>query len=169
MDQDVLSAINLVRVFSVIEEKAWSALSKTRGKQADDLNARQVKAMMFLVLREKENGEPFTLQQLANSLAMKKAAASLMISNMEDKKLLFRKIDKQNRRYIRIQLTPKGRKQAEAVLNLASKKIAEVLNSLKDADRKSFMQIATQIYSEFGPKLMAEEPKQEQPKKEPKK
>ena len=88
---------------------------------------------------------------------------------MEDKKLLFRKIDKQNRRYIRIQLTPKGRKQAEAVLNLASKKIAEVLNSLKDADRKSFMQIATQIYSEFGPKLMAEEPKQEQPKKEPKK
>ena len=107
--------LDLFMVIGRIQNEIWSTLPPPENKTIALLSVHQIQALTNLYLREKFKKEPVTLNQLGDLLSMKKAAASLMVSDLSKKKLVVRTVDKSNRRHIRIHLTPVGRQLGEAI------------------------------------------------------
>ena len=107
--------LDLFMVVGRIQNEIWSTLPPDENKTIASLNVRQIHALTNLYLREQFEEEPVTLNQLGDILSMKKAAVSLMVSDLSKKKLVVREVDEKNRRYIRIHLTPAGRRLGEAI------------------------------------------------------
>ena len=107
--------LDLFMVIGRIQNEIWSSLPPPENKTIALLNVHQIQALTNLYLREKFKKEPVTLNQLGDLLSMKKAAASLMVSDLSKKKLVVRAVDESNRRHIRIHLTPAGRQLGDAI------------------------------------------------------
>jgi len=107
--------LDLFMVIGRIQNEIWSTLPPPENKTIALLNVHQIQALTNLYLREKFKKEPVTLNQLGDLLSMKKAAASLMVSDLSKKKLVVRTVDESNRRHIRIHLTPAGRQLGDAI------------------------------------------------------
>lgn len=107
--------LDLFMVIGRIQNEIWSSLPPPENKTIALLNVHQIQALTNLYLREKFKKEPVTLNQLGDLLSMKKAAASLMVSDLSKKKLVVRTVDESNRRHIRIHLTPAGRQLGDAI------------------------------------------------------
>ncbi len=157
MDQNTLAFMNLYKVFGYIQAQAWNALPKEGNRQVGELNARQVRAMMIVYLRDKEGKTPLTLGELGAQLGMRKAAASLLVSDFADKRLLCRAVDRDNRRFIRITLGVKGRRLGDAVTAQASIQITEFLTRLSREEQENFKLIADKIYAYYSQKVEGEE------------
>ena len=139
MEEEVVQGIeDLLDLFMVvgrIQNEIWSTLPPPENKTIASLNVRQIQALTNLYLREQFEEEPVTLKQLGDLLSMKKkAAVSLMVSDLSKKKLVERKVDEKNRRYIRIHLTPAGRRLGEAI----SDRGAELMEPLFVQAEKAF-------------------------------
>ena len=115
VEQNMTELLDFFMVVGRIQNEIWSTLPPDENKTIASLNVRQIQALTNLYLREQFNEEPVTLNQLGDILFMKKAAVSLMVSDLSKKKLVVRKVDENNRRYIRIHLTPAGRRLGEAI------------------------------------------------------
>ena len=139
MEEEVVQGIeDLLDLFMVvgrIQNEIWSTLPPPENKTIASLNVRQIQALTNLYLREQFEEEPVTLKQLGDLLSMKKkAAVSLMVSDLSKKKLVVREVDEKNRRYIRIHLTPTGRRLGEAICDRG----VEVMNPLFDQAKERF-------------------------------
>ena len=115
VEQNMTELLDFFMVVGRIQNEIWSTLPPDENKTIASLNVRQIQALTNLYLREQFYEEPATLNQLGDILFMKKAAVSLMVSDLSKKKLVERKVDEKNRRYIRIHLTPAGRRLGEAI------------------------------------------------------
>ena len=115
VEQNITELLDFFMVVGRIQNEIWSTLPPDENKIIASLNVRQIQALTNLCLREQFNEEPVTLNQLGEILFMKKSAVSLMVSDLSKKKLVVRKVDENNRRYIRIHLTPAGRRLGEAI------------------------------------------------------
>ena len=153
MEHDTLAFMNLYRVFGYIQAQAWNALPQAGSKQISTLNVRQIKAMMVVHLRDMEGKAPLTLSQLGDSLGLRKAAMSLLVSDLAEKKLLCRAVDRENRRFIRITLGIKGRRLGDAITSQAAIHIAEIFGTLTEDERKNFTMIADKIYASYSHKV----------------
>lgn len=156
MDDEFLAVINLVRVLGFKQEMVLNTMSKSQNGVFNELNARQIKALISIGIREMEGKEPFTLQLLAKYLSMKKVTASLTISSLEQKGLVTRSVDKKDRRCIRIRRTAKGRSLQNAALAGAALQIADMLDELSDMDRKQFVRISKLIYQNYVQSVIGE-------------
>ena len=153
MDHDLLSFMNLYEIFGYIQSRAWNSLSSEDNKQIDALSARQIKAMMILYLRRARSQEALTLNQLAELLDMKKAAASLLVSDLVRKRLVSRDVDPRNRRFIRITLAVQGQRLGDAIAARAAIQAADLLECLSGEERAAFTSLADKIYDCFARKV----------------
>ena len=134
VDQQIEELLDLFMVLGRIQNEIWSTLPPDENKTIASLNVRQIQALTNLYLREQFNEEPVTLNQLGDILFMKKAAVSLMVSDLSKKKLVVREVDEKNRRHIRIRLTPAGRRLGEAICDRG----IEVMNPLFEQAEERF-------------------------------
>lgn len=149
MDEKTLSFMNLYKVFNYVQSQAWNALPAEWNRQVGELNARQVKAMMIVYLRAMEEKPPLTLGELGTQLGMKKAAASLLVSDLAEKKLLCRAVDRVNRRFIRITPGAKGKRLGDAISSQAIGQIAEFFQFLSEEELENFKRAADKIYNNY--------------------
>ena len=115
VEQNMTELLDLFMVVGRIQNEIWSTLPPDENKTIASLTVRQIQALTNLYLREQFEEEPVTLNQLGDLLFMKKTAVSLMVSDLSKKKLVVREVDEKNRRYIRIHLSPAGRRLGEAI------------------------------------------------------
>ena len=115
VEQNMTELLDLFMVVGRIQNEIWSTLPPDENKTIASLNVRQIQALTNLYLREQFEEEPVTLNQLGDLLFMKKTAVSLMVSDLSKKNLVVREVDEKNRRYIRIHLSPAGRRLGEAI------------------------------------------------------
>lgn len=134
VDQDIDELLDLFMVVGRIQNEIWSTLPPDENKTIASLNVRQIHALTNLYLREQFEEESVTLNQLGDILSMKKAAVSLMVSDLSKKKLVVREVDEKNRRHIRIRLTPAGRRLGEAICDRG----IEVMNPLFEQAEERF-------------------------------
>ncbi len=153
MKHDILAIMNLYEVFGYVQEQAWSSLPKDANNLISALNNRQIKAMMTIYMRDAGKQEPLTLNQLAGILNMKKAAASLLISNLAEKKLVSRTVDTENRRFIRISLAAKGRRLGDAITSQAAVHLTELLGCLTTEEQNDLATTADKIYQRYSEKV----------------
>lgn len=153
MKHDILAVMNLYEIFGYVQEQAWSSLPKDGNNLISTLNNRQIKAMMTIYMRDAGKREPLTLNQLAGFLNMKKAAASLLVSDLAEKKLVSRSVDTENRRFIRITLAAQGRRLGDAITSQAAGHLTELLGCLTAEEQNNLATAADKIYQRYSEKV----------------
>lgn len=146
MNREILSFMNLTKVAGNIQTQAWEKLSGADYSVVTGLTSRQIKALMAIYTREMEGLEAYTLNELGEALGMKKATASILVSELADKCLIDRNVDPDNRRYIRIEMSEEGKRIRDSVISKAQSLIQEIYSDLSDAEVRQFTRIAEKIY-----------------------
>ncbi len=153
MERDFLSFTKLFEVFSYIQGRAWDSLPQAGNKQIYALSNRQIKAMMLVYMRSYRGQKALTLSEFARLLNMKKAAASLLVSDLAEKQLLSRTVDPDNRRFIRITTTAKARRLREHIVPQVKLQIDEMLRNLAADERQAFNSVIDKIYDCYSRKV----------------
>lgn len=146
MNRDILSFMNLAKVAGYIQNKAWETLSGEDWKIITSLTSRQIKALMTIYMREMEGRPAYTLNELGDALGLKKATASILVSELADLNLVVRTTDAENRRYIRIEMSEAGKRLRDAVITKAQDSIREIYSKLSPEELRQFTAIAEKIY-----------------------
>ena len=107
----------------------------------------------MIYMRNARGEDALTLNQLAGLMNMKKAAASLLISNLAEKKLVSRTVDTENRRFIRISLAAKGRRLGDAITSQAAVHLTELLGCLTTEEQNDLATAADKIYQRYSEKV----------------
>ncbi len=81
-----------------------------------------------------------TISKISRTLAISLAMMTRIIDRLEEKQLVARNADPEDRRAIRITLTAKGRKIAHELESTKKGKMAALLNSFGEEDRRRFME-----------------------------
>ena len=83
-----------------------------------------------------------TLGELADALALKKSATSILVTALEEQGLASRRADEENARKVRITLSRRGRSLAERVTTPASERVSAFLGTLGKVERTAFVSVA---------------------------
>jgi DNA-binding MarR family transcriptional regulator len=81
-----------------------------------------------------------TISKISRTLAISLAMMTRIIDRLEEKKLVTRNADPDDRRAIRIALTDKGRKIAHELESTKKRKMKALLESFSEEDRQRFME-----------------------------
>jgi DNA-binding MarR family transcriptional regulator len=86
-------------------------------------------AMKFVV----EHKNP-TMKELADQFAITPPSVTALVDSLVEDRYLMRDLDKNDRRLIRLSSTDKGRQTLKKSLQLARKKMAEILSQMDEAE-----------------------------------
>ena len=142
MDKDTLSVMELLPAFGRMQGEAWRGLPPKDAREVAALTTSQLKAVMLVAMRELSGGVPMTLGELADALALKKSATSILVTALEEQGLASRRADEENARKVRITLSRRGRSLAERVTTPASERVSAFLGTLGKVERTAFVSVA---------------------------
>ena len=142
MDTETLAVMELLPTFSQMQSEAWRSLPPTDAHAIGALSTSQLKAVMLIAMRELADGEAMTLGELADAIALKKSATSILVTALEDAGLAVRKADARNGRKVRIRLSAKGDGLARRITAGAARRVAQFLDSLTASERGTFVSVA---------------------------
>ena len=83
MDKDTLSVMELLPAFGRMQGEAWRGLPPKDAREVAALTTSQLKAVMLVAMRELSGGVPMTLGELADALALKKSATSILVTALD--------------------------------------------------------------------------------------
>lgn len=132
------AAACMMEVFNYVQNRAWSSLPAAKRRTVDAITPRQQKTMMLVYMNDVRGNAPMTLGELALRLGLKKAAASILVSGLVEKKLLARRTDSENRRFVRISLAAKGRATGDAIVGAGAEQTKRLFSKLGDAETAAF-------------------------------
>jgi DNA-binding MarR family transcriptional regulator len=104
-----------------------------------------------LALFETAVSGPLRLSDLAERMGITAPTASRAVDGLVDLGLLVRQTDPDDRRAVRIDLTPPGRKRVEERKALAAKAMAPSVASLSAQDRAQLAALLTRLASALEP------------------
>lgn len=142
MDKETLAVMELLPTFSQMQSEAWRSLPPTDAHAVGALSTSQLKAVMLIAMRELADGEAMTLGELADAIALKKSATSILVTALEDAGLAVRKADACNGRKVRIRLSAKGGCLARRITAGAARRVAQFLGTLTASERGTFVSVA---------------------------
>ncbi|MDD5055773.1 MAG: MarR family transcriptional regulator [Candidatus Peribacteraceae bacterium] len=102
----------------------------------DDLHMGQLHALAYV----SEKGG-MTMKQLANALQVSSPSATTFVDRLVAMKFLTRTHDADNRRIVRLTVTPAGRKAYIRKMAEKQRIVGGMLGSVSDADKKEFLRI----------------------------
>lgn len=88
-----------------------------------------------------------TPSEICKSLALSKGAISQMLTNLENKSLLVREIDKNNRRNIIATLTPQGRQLLTSKYEEYNLKLKKIINNFGEDNINQFINLVEKLVS----------------------
>lgn len=142
MDKETLAVMELLPTFSQMQSEAWRSLPPADAHAVGALSTSQLKAVMLIAMRELADGEAMTLGELADAIALKKSATSILVTALEDAGLAVRKADACNGRKVRIRLSAKGGCLARRITAGAARRVAQFLGTLTASERGTFVSVA---------------------------
>ncbi|MBC7231109.1 MAG: MarR family transcriptional regulator [Actinobacteria bacterium] len=123
----------LMRAFhSFRDERRW--------RVSEDLSFHQVMLLLFIA----ERGV-VTAGEVARNLCVTQGVITRMADRLLEKGLISRSRDREDRRVVRLSLTPKGRRLAERVEKKRIEDMKAVLSNLSDAERESLLAVFRKI------------------------
>lgn len=88
---------------------------------------------------------PLTPAELADAAGVTRATMTGLIDTLERDGLAKRVRDPHDRRRMSVNLTPKGRKHLDSILPVHFRDMAEIMNPLKESERKTLVRLLTKI------------------------
>lgn len=89
----------------------------------------------LLALHEVDSGDGVTQQHLADRLHLDKSTVSRLVAGLEHRGLLVRERDPGNRRFVRLTLTPAGRRAHRDLAGAVHHRQREVIGAMSAAER----------------------------------
>lgn len=119
----------------------WQNVANTYNQIAADYGITQALGYMLINIHE----EGTTVTQIAALLGVKSTSLSRMLKNMEELGLIFREVDPNDKRSVKIFLTPKGIKKRHIAKDVV-RTFNEYLNEhIADKDRLQLIKILNKI------------------------
>jgi DNA-binding MarR family transcriptional regulator len=116
-----------------------------RDKLHKNIDAGQCSMLEFETMKYvKEAGQPH-MSDVAKNFHVTPPAATLLIESLVEAKLLVRVLDPDDRRSVRISLTPKGRKLLEQGIAKKVGEIRKIFGVLTPVERTQFVSIMKKI------------------------
>lgn len=94
-----------------------------------------------------ERNEAVLPNEISNEMKISTARIAAALNNLEQKQLINREIDKNDRRQILVTLTPEGKEMAEKQRQEIENHISQMLQSLGEHDAIEFVRILNKIAS----------------------
>lgn len=128
------------RIFSLLMGFNRAFHERMRRSQSVDIKSMLRTGALFNIQLESP-----TMKELAERLAIRPPSATTLVKSMEASGLLKRIRDRKDRRSVRLQLTPKGKKALEKQLRELERHLAEMLERLTDREQDDFIRILEKI------------------------
>lgn len=90
-----------------------------------------------------------TITQLSNSLKVTQGVVSRMVDRLEEKELLERSRDQEDRRVVTVRLSPKGREFALNMIDYHLDSLRKTLAKIPERDREKFLGVLKDIEREM--------------------
>ncbi len=119
----------------------WHSLSRMYSQIASEYGLSQTTG--YILINIEREGTPAT--KIAPKIGMEPTSLSRILKNMDDKGLIYREGDKNDKRVVRIYLTKEGKEKKK----IAKEKIIEfnkkVIEKIKPMDLKTFVKVIQSI------------------------
>jgi DNA-binding MarR family transcriptional regulator len=112
---------------------------------SDDVTIAQHRVLVLL-----EGRGPQTMRALADQLDVSPSTATRVCDRLVDKRLIRRRIDDDDRRAVRVDLTPRGRKLIEHVMQRRRALIAEILDRLPQTSQRRLAEVLLEFADAAG-------------------
>ena len=109
----------------------------------------------FTLLYLKDRGDSVLPSEISEEMDISSARVASILNNLENKGLVQRQIDKEDRRKILVTLTNEGRVKAEEHKEKVIQNITMMLELLGEEDAKAFVRITKKLI-DLAPKLVEE-------------
>ena len=122
---------------------------KLKQSTIDGLTRSEYELLVMLVMNLKEDNEALTVTEISNLLQITPAGVTHFINPLEKAGYIERLQDSNDRRIVRIGLTDKGTKVAEALILEVQEQLIGLINHLGEEDSKTFIRLMTQAIEYF--------------------
>ena len=136
----------LIYLISMSQQKLWTYL-KTALK-SEGIRVTPAQAGILFLLKQ-ENGQSMT--ELSKALAVKNATLTGLIDRLERSAFVTRRASKNDRRSIRIYLTPEGIEECEKAKPVIQRVNAEIKSGFSQEEIEVFKRVLNSTYQKFNP------------------
>ena len=119
----------------------WHSLTKMYNRIASQHDVSQTVA--YILVHVDKEGTPATI--IAKRLGMEATSLSRVIKNMEDRKLIFKEVDEEDKRIMKIFLTEAGIEKRKFVKKILIDFNKKVINKISKEDMKVFFKVVNTI------------------------
>jgi len=119
----------------------WHSLTKMYNRIASQHDVSQTVA--YILVHVDKEGTPATI--IAKRLGMEATSLSRVIKNMEDRKLIFKEVDEEDKRVMKIFLTETGIEKRKFVKKILIDFNKKVINKISKEDMKVFFKVVNTI------------------------
>ncbi len=118
----------------------------TLRREAFELSSGHITLPQFFILNMLDRQEELRMTDIARSLGVTTAAATGIVDRLVKSSYVQRVYDSDDRRIIKIRLSPKGRELVQRVNKSKRQNIIEVFGKIPSEDRDSFLKILMKVH-----------------------
>jgi DNA-binding MarR family transcriptional regulator len=145
LPKDIQAYVARLKHLVVDAVRAGSLLSPLRSLRQRGLSASHLEALWWI-----RTEGLLTVNALAKRISVSIPKATRVMDRLEELELGYRDRAEDDRRYVRLHLTEKGRDLAERVDQAVQQKLAEFLTPLEPEDRAQFVRILERMVTAIG-------------------
>lgn len=140
-----MSIYQILSNFDDIRRKVLKNVPSANQKKLFGLTLRQSSAVNQVMLLMSDHPKGISLKSLADRMLMHPSAASIMVDKMVNKGFLERTENPEDRRTVRIRISPKGREIITSARNLMEKEMDKLAAHLTEDEITQLYDIATKL------------------------
>ena len=116
----------------------------------EELARFELNALAFAIIRRCYEGEEDTVTAISQSLPVDPGRISRMVSELTTKKLIRRRRLRNDRRIVKLYLTPEGEELAPQIIESVQSQVAMLLEGVSDEEYAHFVSTCEKIMFNFG-------------------
>ncbi|MDD5018809.1 MAG: MarR family transcriptional regulator [Candidatus Omnitrophica bacterium] len=122
-------------------------------RQPDEISSGKITMPQCLVLDMLKNKGAMKMTEIASDLGTSLPAATGLIDRLHGLKMLSRMYDKNDRRVIRIQMTPRGQRLVARLRSEREKTVNHIFGKLSGEERQTYLKILRKVHDAIYEKL----------------
>ena len=106
-----------------------------------ELSVLQIQTLIFL-----KNSEKVSMSDIADYLHIELPSATSLVNKLSRQKLVTRKTDKEDKRFVRITITDSGKSLLDQAITERKTKLQNALSNLSETEKSELLQLLSTLY-----------------------
>jgi MarR family transcriptional regulator, 2-MHQ and catechol-resistance regulon repressor len=139
--EQVASATSRLELWSIVSD-AWRALQRRGEKPMSKIG---ISVAEFKILRSLNESQPASMAKLSHDIVLTQPAITFFVDKLEERELVRRSRDSEDRRVINIMMTAKGEALFKRALKVHSSFVKDALGTLSSNEARQLSTIMKKI------------------------